>query len=210
MRPARHIEACTAAHRRVLATLAGLTDDVARRDSLLPGWHVAHVVTHLARNADSHVRMLEGARRGEVVDQYAPGQRAADIDAGAARGAAELVADLESSIAALEDAWSAVADDVWRTGRARTNAGECSVADLPFRRWREVEIHHADLGLDFGIEDWSDDYVELELPRTLARLHERIAEPDRRRVLAWLLGRREEPAWPPIGPWQGEHRPPAR
>ena len=29
----------------------------------LEGWTVGHVLTHLARNADSHVRMLEAAAR---------------------------------------------------------------------------------------------------------------------------------------------------
>src|SRR5919206_1227017 len=83
-------------HGRVVSTLSGLTDTAARRPSLLPGWTVGHVATHLARNADSHVRLLEAARRGEVADQYPGGaaQREAEIEAGAGRPAAELVADV--------------------------------------------------------------------------------------------------------------------
>ncbi len=52
-------------------------------------WTVGHVLTHLARNAESHVRMLEGATMGEALEQYAGGydQRAADIEAGADRSA---------------------------------------------------------------------------------------------------------------------------
>lgn len=53
-----------AAHARLLSTLARLTDDDARGPSLLPAWSVGHLVTHLARHADSHVRMLEAAARG--------------------------------------------------------------------------------------------------------------------------------------------------
>jgi hypothetical protein len=56
----------TESHARLLAALAPLTDDGARRRSRLPGWTVGHVLTHLARNADSHLRMLEAARRGEI------------------------------------------------------------------------------------------------------------------------------------------------
>ncbi|MET0910545.1 MAG: maleylpyruvate isomerase N-terminal domain-containing protein, partial [Ilumatobacteraceae bacterium] len=41
--------------------------------SLLPGWTRGHVLTHIARNADSFVRLLEAAGRGEVVTQYAGG-----------------------------------------------------------------------------------------------------------------------------------------
>jgi len=53
-------------HARLRATLAGLTDADARGPSLLPGWSVGHVLTHLARNADSLVRMLKAAARGDV------------------------------------------------------------------------------------------------------------------------------------------------
>ena len=65
-----HIEK---SHARLALTLAGVTDTDARRPSLLPGWSVGHVLTHLARNADSHVRMLEAAAVGEVADQYPGG-----------------------------------------------------------------------------------------------------------------------------------------
>ena len=53
--------------------------------SLLPEWTRGHVLTHIARNADSFVRVLEAARRGEVVTQYEGGVagRNADIEAGA-------------------------------------------------------------------------------------------------------------------------------
>lgn len=44
-------------------------------------------MTHLARNADSFVRLLEGAARGEVAAQYPGGsaQRNGEIDAGSER-----------------------------------------------------------------------------------------------------------------------------
>ena len=61
------------------------------------------MLTHVARNADSVVRRLEGAARGELLDQYAGGleQRRADIEAGAGRPAAELVADVVATSAAV-------------------------------------------------------------------------------------------------------------
>jgi len=79
--------------------LAGLTDGDARRPSLLPDWTIAHTLTHIARNADSHVLMLEAASGGEIGAQYPGGmeQRNADIEAGAGRSAAELVADVADS-----------------------------------------------------------------------------------------------------------------
>src|SRR5579883_2263142 len=88
---------------RLLETIDGLTDDDARRPSLLPGWSVGHVLTHIARNADGNRRMAEGAARGESLAQYPHGAagRAADIEAGAGRPAADLIADVRDSAAAL-------------------------------------------------------------------------------------------------------------
>ena len=185
-------------HIRLGMTITRLTDDDARRPSLLPGWTVGHVLTHLARNADSHVRLLEGAARGEVADQYAGGdaQRAADIEAGAGRPAAELVADVLEAAARLERTWDNTPEEVWRIGEGRVSSGVWAVAELPFRRWREVEVHHVDLDLGYGPADWPDAYVEEELARTVAGLD----GGDRRRLLAWLVGRAGVPK---LGAWRG-------
>src|SRR5262245_50530179 len=76
--------------------------------SRLPGWTIGHVLTHLARNADSIGRVLVAAERGEVIDRYAGGQarRDAEIEAGAPRPASELVADVRNTIWSLEQTWS--------------------------------------------------------------------------------------------------------
>jgi maleylpyruvate isomerase len=162
VRPTVDIDGCSASHARLVAAIEGLTDDDVRRPSLLPDWSIGHVLTHLARNAESNVRMLEAAARGEVVAQYAEGQREREIEDGAGRSAAELVADVRFTNAALEALWATLPDEVWETGRARTRAGECSVAVLPLRRWREVEFHHADLGLGFTYADFDPVYVARE------------------------------------------------
>jgi len=210
-------EGCRAAHRRLLETVASVTDGDAGRPSRLPGWRVGHVLTHLARNAESHVRMLDAASRGEIADQYAGGvqQRAADIAAGAGRAAADLAEDVRRTVAELEAAWARTPAEAWATGRGRMASGaELAVAELPFLRWREVEIHHADLGLAFSHHDWSEAYVAVELPRALAELPERLGPAERRQLLAWLVGRLERDgrggrglaALPALAPWQREHR----
>src|SRR5512134_97638 len=90
------IAGCAAAHQQLLAHIDPLDDAAIRLPSLLPGWTVGHVLTHVARNADSFVRILEGAERGEILDQYEGGveSRAADIEAGAGRSAGDLVHDV--------------------------------------------------------------------------------------------------------------------
>ncbi len=189
------IAGCRTAHQRLFSTLDTLDDEGAGRPSRLPGWTVGHVLTHLARNADSHVRMLDGARRGEALEQYAGGyeQRTDDIEAGARRRAEVLVTDVRSSAIRLEEAWAAAPAEAWDGhGLARGRRWECR--DLPFHRWREVELHHVDLGLGYEITDWPDGYVIRELPEVLAALPQRIPDGDeQRRLLAWLVGRADEP-----------------
>jgi maleylpyruvate isomerase len=184
------IAGCQASHRRLSGTLGSLTDDAARAPSRLPGWTVGHVLTHLARNADSHARILEAAGRGEAVEQYAGGyeQRTADIEAGAGRPAVDLVDDVRRAATALEKAWVA-----W-DGHGLSGGEEWPCRRLPFLRWREVEIHHVDLGLGYEAADWPADYLAIELPRALATVPDRLPRPaDRRRLLAWLVGRSPQP-----------------
>ncbi|HZX54191.1 MAG TPA: maleylpyruvate isomerase N-terminal domain-containing protein [Ilumatobacteraceae bacterium] len=199
------------AHKEVVATLQTLTDDQVTQPSLLPGWTVGHVATHIARNAEGHMRMLDGAKRDEVLPMYPGGtqQRAEDIEAGSRRSAAELLADVAGTAAELEATWADLPARAWsRHGVAL--GGEISMADLLFIRWREVCVHHADLGLGYTWADWDDEYVRVELirltmqwasrkPMGMTELpREALAVSPRRRV-AWLLGRTEIDGLPEAG-----------
>ena len=230
----RDLEGATEAHRRLLTALSDLSDAVARRPSRLSGWTVGHVVTHIARNADSFTNALEGAARGELGVQYPHGMegRVADIEAGAGRDAAALVDDLARATTALERTWSRTPAAVWRTGEACTaNRIPYPLAEVAFRRWREVEVHHADLGLaaDPVWAAWSDGYLVGELERQLPKLAERlppgtavrltivedgsvvhvpVPDPDavsarigRGELVAWLLGRAAPEGLPALGAW---------
>lgn len=218
---ARQIDAdvagCALAHQRLLADLDGLVergelvDSTIARPSRLDGWSVGHVLTHLARNADSFTAMIVAADRGEIADQYPGGrdQRNADIESGATRPAADQIADVRRSIWQLEATWARASSVAW-SGRGRTMAGEADIADLPHRRWREVEIHHVDLGLGHDVSDWSADFVRRELAHLVAVWKSRrpmgltdlpaaalALEPPER--LAWLVGRRSLPGVPDAG-----------
>jgi maleylpyruvate isomerase len=202
--PDEDVRLARAAHARLAETLAAVEADdaLARQPSLLPGWSVGHVLSHLARNADSHVRALDGARRGVPVDRYPAGAagREADIAAGAGRPMAELVADVRTSSAALAARWSALSPAAWAVVGSSQGARE-PVRELPAKRRREVELHHVDLGLPgYGPDDWPADFVALELRR--AEMAWRAARPmgltalpagalalAPARRLAWLAGR---------------------
>jgi uncharacterized protein (TIGR03083 family) len=202
---AAELQACivgaTAAHRRLEAMLDRVDDAMARRPSRLPSWTVGHVLTHLARNADSHTRMLDAALAGGAVEQYAGGheQRSRDIDAGARRPASELREDVRAADVALEEAWARMSPGGW-AGHGLAEGIEWSCRLLPFHRWREVEIHHVDLGLGYSAADWPQEYVARELPLVLATLPGRLASETERSVLAWLLGRAAQPAVE-LSPW---------
>ena len=198
------------AHARLVASLESLTDDDVRRPSLLPDWSVAHVLTHVARNADSHVRRTEAAVRGEMVDQYPGGveARAAEIEAGAGRTAAELVERVRATAAAVDDVWRTLSPAAWE-GRSRDVSGrERSLFELPSRRWQEVEVHSVDLGLGVTHRDWPEDFVLVWLPRirewAAAQAPETVAASDfedPRDELAWLYGRLTRADLPAPPPW---------
>jgi len=197
----RDIAGALAAQVALVDEFGALTDSHVRQPSRLPEWTLGHVLTHLARGADSHVRMLEAANRGEVAAQYPGGAagRNAEIEAGATRSAFDLVADVVTSAATLQRCWAAMTTRGWE-GEGESFSGPVQVSDLPFRRWRETVVHHADLGLGYSWNDWPADYVRIELgrmtmlwasrrPMGLTELpDDALAVPERHR-LAWLLGR---------------------
>ncbi len=193
--PTVFVEGCVAAQATLAAAIADLSDDTARGPSRLPGWSVAHVLTHLARNADSVVWRLEGAARGELRDQYPGGleQRAGDIDAGAGRPAAELVADVRRSAGAVERALRELSLAAW-DAPSRTSRGvvEDSRA-VVLSRWREVVVHHGDIGL--GPVPFPPALIDVWLPQELQRLAERCDPAD---LLSWVIGRGDPPD---LGPW---------
>jgi maleylpyruvate isomerase len=194
---ARDIAGCREATGRLLAGLEVVDDLVAARASLLPGWSVGHVLTHLARNADSFVRILRGAAEGEELAQYAGGApgREQDIEQGARRPAGEIVDDCRASAASLDEAWDQAPAVVWERSGRRMDGGALACRSLPASRWREVEVHHVDLGLGYLYSDWPEGFVSADLPFALERLPGRIASPAQRaEFLAWVYGRTGKPA----------------
>jgi maleylpyruvate isomerase len=194
--PSSDIAGCRSAHQHLVDLAAGLTDDAVRRPSLLPGWSVGHVLTHIARNADGVLRRLDGAHRGEIVDQYAGGLdgRARDIEDGAGRTAAELIEDVVTTAQAVDEAFATFPADRWdRLGRS-VRGEEQPVAILPFQRWREVEVHLVDLGVGYTPSDWPTELAGRWLPELLAGLPGRT---DSRQLLAWALRRGGAPELTP-------------
>lgn len=201
-RPDASIVLCAEAHRRLLATARRLSDDDVRRPSRLPGWSVGHVLTHLARNADGHVVRLEGALRGEDIPRYPGGtaQRNAEITAGADRAAGALAADLEVAQQRLEEVWRRSAEAAWPHRDLRGDDHWDTLAS-PIRRMSEVELHHVDLGMGYGPEDWPEAYVAWQLPALLSTVPRRSTVDDQRRLVSWLAGRAPLPGDLALDAW---------
>lgn len=200
------VSACRRSHERLWQTVAGLDDDAVRRPSLLPDWTVGHVLAHLAGNADALARLLAAAADGRETDMYpgGPEARARAIDDGAARPAAAILDELSRAASGLEAAMAAAPAAAW-AGRGRgTHGGTVPCRFVPGLRRREVEVHHADLGLGYGPADWPADFVDEELPQATAGLADRLVVPsERAATLAWLMGRAPQPAAPQLSPWTG-------
>ena len=188
---------------RLGRTLGRLDDSSIRRPSLLPGWSVGHVLTHLARNADGMLRLVSWALSGVPTPMYASvDARNAEIEAGAGRPSTVQARDVLTSAAALADALDRLGaasadarDRMLLFGPQRPGADPDTPAHaLPYARRRELEIHHVDLGLGYSPADWPADFVE----RTLMFVHARSGPVDvvgdPAEVLAWRLGRGTGPS----------------
>jgi maleylpyruvate isomerase len=194
----RDVEGAAAAHQRLLADLDG--SDPASQDldpsrpTALAGWTVGHLLTHIARQADSVVRMLDG------VSQYEGGAqgRSAEIEAGATRERHALITDVRMSLWRLESRWAA--HENWEAPATLVSGAVVACHELPFRRWREVSVHHVDLGIGMGFEDLPSEYLRRELrlmemlwnsrqPMGLTGLPARALELAPPQRLAWLMGR---------------------
>ncbi|MEV7625816.1 maleylpyruvate isomerase family mycothiol-dependent enzyme [Actinoplanes sp. NPDC089786] len=145
---------------RFVAAVAGLTEDQVREPSALAGWTRAHVVAHVARNADALVNLLEWARTGVETPMYAsPEQRDDDIERGAKRPAAELRADLLRSSERFAARTAEMPAEAW-TATVRTRQGRAiQGAEVLWMRSREVWVHQADLGTGLTFDGFPEDFL---------------------------------------------------
>ena len=195
--PVSDVDGCARAHVRLRRVVARLSDPDVLLPSHLPGWSVGHVLTHLARNAESMCLRIDSAMRGERVEQYVGGAdgREAAIAAGATRSRDEIIADLDEWCVNLDAVFGSMPATVWNRPVRTVAGGDHPVSLLPFRRWREVEVHLVDLGLGHSPREWPQEFVDRAFPPLLTGLGERA---DHRNLMAWLLGR--EPA-PQLDSW---------
>jgi len=192
----REIESCLASQVSLSEFLRRVDPVEPARPSALPGWSLGHVLTHIARNADGIISMLDG------FPQYPHGVdgRNGDIEAGSRRAWSELVEDVVSTSAALDVRLSEEGVD-W-SGTVTMLPGVRPKASVPLIRQREVEVHRADLLLGYGFADMPSDYVRRDLrvmgmlwtarqPMGMTALPEAALALDPATRLSWMMGRIE-------------------
>ena len=152
------------ATQRLLDVARIITEPDLVAPSLLPGWTRAHVLAHVARNADAMRNLLAGARSGQNRPAYASAEaRDADIETGARMNAKDLANDLAEAAMAFRTVARQLPDDAWRFPVRMLDSGPFPAADLLTRRLVEVELHHCDLGAGYGPADWPAAFAEMEL-----------------------------------------------
>jgi maleylpyruvate isomerase len=164
------------ANTRLVRTVDGFHGDDWTAPSALPDWNRAHVVAHLALNAEALARVLHGVvaddDRDEPPTMYdSDEQRASDI-ADLARSEHGVIRDrFLAGMTRVNDAALAVPESAW-AGRVERTPGGRSMAttSIPGMRLREVEIHHVDLDAGYTRSDWSHAFAEHLLEAMAKRL----------------------------------------
>jgi maleylpyruvate isomerase len=162
----------------MVATAAGLDDESVRADSLCQGWTRAHVLTHIARNADGLANLVSWAVTGTPREMYdSPEAREADIEAGSGRGARELAADVQDSAIRFASAAAALAGPPeqhevrMRTGRTVLGG------QLPTLRLMEVVFHHVDLDAGYTFADADPGFVDRAISNAVGRMSGKASVP---------------------------------
>src|SRR5580692_4223365 len=150
-----------------------------RAPSLLPGWTRAHVLAHLARNADAMRNVLVGAGAGEERPAYdSQDARDDDIERGAAQTAKELMADLADSAMAFRYVTRRLPGQAWDFPVQMLDSAPFPAPGLRTRRLVEVELHHCDLAVGYGPADWPAAFAAMDLPEPMrSQRQDRLAYP---------------------------------
>jgi maleylpyruvate isomerase len=155
-------------------TATALDDQTIREASLCEGWTRADVLSHIARNADGLGNLVSWATTGTPVAMYASAQaRDADIAAGSARSAQEIITDLTESAARFASAASGLAGPPERSEVEMRGGRTVLGGQLPTLRLLEVVIHHVDLDAGYTFADADPGFVRRAIANAVRRMETR-------------------------------------
>jgi len=158
--PAAELNDVQAATDRFLASISSVDAATFAAPSLLPGWTRGHVCAHLAGNSDGLVNLLTSARTGVETPMYGPGDaRERTIEAGATRSPADHVTAVRASAETFAHAVAGLPAERWHVDVTWRGGTVTPAHGVLWARLREVEIHHADLGLAYAPARWTDEFT---------------------------------------------------
>ncbi|HEY1969004.1 MAG TPA: maleylpyruvate isomerase family mycothiol-dependent enzyme [Pseudonocardia sp.] len=148
-----------------------LTDEELRQPSALPDWTRAHVVAHLARNAEAIGRLARWARTGVETPMYPSyHQRNLDIELSARRDASTLRAELTDTAAGLARELDELDEAGWGAVVRTAQGAEVPSTVLPWMRAREVWLHGVDLDAGGSLDALPSDLAETLLENLAAEM----------------------------------------
>jgi len=155
----------------LMRTAAGLDDVTIQVPSLCEGWTRAHVLSHIARNADALGNLVGWAVTGPPRAMYdSPEARDADIAAGSTRGFAEIFTDLEDSAARFATAATGLAGAPELVEVEMRRGRKVLGGRLPTLRLMEVVVHHVDLDAGFTFADADPGFVKRAVAISVERM----------------------------------------
>jgi len=155
---------------RLVRDASALQDADLAAPSLLPGWTRGHVLAHVARQAEAAAGVLQEARQGRSASMYPSGEaRAQAIEDGAGAGSTRQVQGLLDGAVRFLDAWRELPVDRRGVGFTLPSGAALTAGDMPWLRWREVVLHHVDLGLPAVDVLGGDPLVDRLLQETVER-----------------------------------------
>lgn len=177
-----------------LKAVEPLDSDALAAPSRLPDWSRAHVVGHVARNAEALVRLASWASTGVENPMYeSSDQRNAEIESTAEISPEALKELLVSSASDLEAALSALDESAWAAPVKTALGRTVPATEIPWMRNREVWIHAIDIDADLEFADFPAEVIDLLIDDTVAAISQRegcpsllLSPTDRSRT--WKLG----------------------
>jgi len=155
----------------LVRTAAGLDDRTIKAASLCDGWTRAHVLSHIARNADALGNLAIWAISGTPTPMYdSPQARDTDIDAGSTRGAAEILTDVEESAARFASVVTGLAGPPEQVEVEMRAGRKVLGGQLPTLRLMEVVFHHVDLAAGYTFADADPRFVRRAVGNAIQRI----------------------------------------
>jgi maleylpyruvate isomerase len=155
----------------LMATAAAFDDQSVRAASLCHGWTRAHVLSHIARNADALGKLAGWAITGTPVAMYeSPQARDADIEAGSGRSATEIFTDLQESAGRFAAVATGLAGPPEQAEVEMRQGRRVLGGQLPTLRLLEVVIHHVDLDAGYTFADADPGFVRRAISNAVQRM----------------------------------------